>query len=284
MEKRNTIVLDEKLCLCLETHTDMVIESGKQLKQIATAIFANSPFTEGKPNNYLSMTRLINITLHVFLYLLHRFLLTILLDEQPLCFDQYVDYAIDVPMYFVYHENKYIDCTGMSFSTVFYSPGKLPCLPGELPTLNDWENHLTTIFPEVYCKILGADGGPRGSLCALPAFWLRLLYDDVSLQNVLDITAYWTTEERQMWRNYIFQLWSISNFKEGLLWHVAQDVLKFSEACYSTYFDGLERRGYKESGFLNAVAEVARTSEKLLEMYHGKWAQSVDHVFQELLY
>ncbi|KAK4843416.1 hypothetical protein QYF36_007820 [Acer negundo] len=243
--------------LDFSSEADMIrkFRAGLALQPIATALFANSPFTKGKPNGYLSMRR----------------------------FEQYVDYALDVPMYFVYHEDKYIDCTGMSFRD--FMAGKLPHLPGKLPTLNDWEVHIGTIFPEVrlkrFLEMRGADGGPRGSLCALPAFWVGLLYDDVSLQNVLDITADWTSEERQMLRNQVPKTGLKTPFRDGLLWHVAQDVLKFAK-------DGLERRGFKESGFLNAVAEVATTgvtsAEKLLEMYHGKWAQSVDHVFEELLY
>ncbi|KAK2647299.1 hypothetical protein Ddye_014788 [Dipteronia dyeriana] len=167
---------------------------------------------------------------------------------------QYVDYTLDVPMYFVYRKNKYIDCCGLSFRD--FMAGKLSHLPGKLPTLNDWEVHIGTIFPEVYhfrfLEMRGADGGPRGSLCGLPAFWVGLLYDDVSLQNVLDITTDWTMEERQMLRNKVPKTGLKTPFRDGLLWHVAQDALKFAK-------DDPERKGFKESGFLNAVVEVART-------------------------
>ncbi|XVF52895.1 hypothetical protein PTKIN_Ptkin05aG0055100 [Pterospermum kingtungense] len=198
-------------------------------------------------------------------------------------FEQYVDYALDVPMYFVYRKKKYIDCTGRTFRD--FMAGKLPCIPGELPTLNDWENHLTTIFPEVrlkrYFEMRGADGGPWRRLCALPAFWVGLLYDEVSLENVLDMTADWTPEEREMLRNKVPKTGLKTPFRDGYLRHVAEDVLKLAK-------DGLERRGFKESWFLNAVAEVVRTgvtpAEKLLELYHGKWGESVDPVFKELLY
>ncbi|KAG9148564.1 hypothetical protein Leryth_018284 [Lithospermum erythrorhizon] len=198
-------------------------------------------------------------------------------------FEQYVDYALDVPMYFVYRKKKYINCAGMSFRD--FLAGKLPSIPGEYPTLNDWENHLTTIFPEVrlkrYLEMRGADGGPWRRLCALPAFWVGVLYDEESLQSVLDITADWTTGERQMLRNKVTKTGLKTPFRDGLLKHVAQDVLKLAK-------DGLERRGFKETGFLNEVAEVVKTgvtpAEKLLELYHGKWGQSVDPVFQELLY
>ncbi|TXG50509.1 hypothetical protein EZV62_023033 [Acer yangbiense] len=301
MPKVGTLGLDMMFRTCtvqvnldFSSEVDMIrkFRAGLALQPIATALFANSPFTEGKPNGYLSMRSQIWTDTDK-----NRSGMLPFVFDDSFGFEQYVDYALDVPMYFVYHENKYIDCTGMSFRD--FMAGKLPHLPGKLPTLNDWEVHIGTIFPEVrlkkFLEMRGADGGRRGSLCALPAFWVGLLYDDVSLQNVLDITADWTTEERQMLRNQVPKTGLKTPFRDGLLWHVAQDVLKFAKACCSTYFcrsiilqDGLERRGFKESRFLNAVAEVATTgvtsAEKLLEMYHGKWAQSVDHVFEELLY
>ncbi|KAJ4977304.1 hypothetical protein NE237_002410 [Protea cynaroides] len=251
---------------------------GLALQPIATALFANSPFTEGKPNGYLSMRS------HIWTDTDNNRagMLPFVFDDS-FGFEQYVDYALDVPMYFVYRKKKYIDCTGMSFRD--FMAGKLPAAPGELPTLNDWENHLTTIFPEVrlkrYMEMRGADGGPWRRLCALPAFWVGLLYDDVSLQSVLDIIADWTAEERQMLRNKVPITGLKTPFRDGLVRHVAEEVVKLAK-------DGLERRGYKETGFLNEVTEVVRTgitpAEKLLELYHGKWGQWVDPVFEELLY
>ncbi|KAI9174067.1 hypothetical protein LWI28_011403 [Acer negundo] len=287
MPKVGTLGLDMMFRTCtvqvnldFSSEADMIrkFRAGLALQPIATALFANSPFTEGKPNGYLSMRSQIWTDTDN-----NRAGMLPFVFDDSFGFEQYVDYALDVPMYFVYRKKKYIDCSGMSFRD--FLVGKLPCLPGELPTLNDWENHLTTIFPEVrlkrYLEMRGADGGPWRRLCALPAFWVGILYDEVSLQNVLDITADWTAEERQMLRNKVPKTGLKTPFRDGLLGHVAQDVLKLAK-------DGLERRGYKESGFLNAVAEVVRTgvtpAEKLLEMYDWKWAQSVDPVFEELLY
>lgn len=266
--------------LDFDSEADMIrkFRAGLALQPIATALFANSPFTEGKPNGYLSMRS------HIWTDTdNNRSGMIPFVFDDSFGFEQYVDYALDVPMYFVYRNKKYIDCTGLSFRD--FLAGKLPCIPGELPTLNDWENHLTTIFPEVrlkrYLEMRGADGGPWRRLCALPAFWVGLLYDEVSLQNVLDIIADWTPEERQMLRNKVPKTGLKTPFRDGLLRHVAEDVVKLSK-------DGLERRGFKEAGFLNEVAEVVRTgvtpAEKLLEMYHGKWGQNVDPVFEELLY
>lgn len=266
--------------LDFSSEVDMIkkFRVGLSLQPIATALFANSPFTEGKPNGYLSMRS------HIWTDTDNNRagMLPFVFDDS-FGFEQYVDYALDVPMYFVYRNKNYIDCTGMSFRD--FMAGKLPSIPGELPTLNDWENHLTTIFPEVrlkrYLEMRGADGGPWRRLCALPAFWVGLLYDEVSLQNVLDMTNDWTAEERQMLRNEVPKTGLKTPFRDGLLKHVAEDVLKLAK-------DGLERRGYKESGFLKEVAEVVRTgvtpAEKLLDLYHGKWGCSVDPVYEELLY
>ncbi|KAK9927207.1 hypothetical protein M0R45_024403 [Rubus argutus] len=248
------------------------------LQPIATALFANSPFTEGKPNGFLSRRS------HIYTDTdKDRTGMLPFAFDDSFGFEQYVDYALDVPMYCVYRKKKYIDCTGMTFRD--FMGGKLRCLPGELPTLNDWNNHLGTIYPEVrlkrYLEMRGADGGPWRSLCALPAFWVGLLYDEVSLQNVLDMIADWTPEERQMLRNKVPKTGLKTPFRGGLLKHVAEDVVKFAK-------DGLERRGFKESGFLNEVMEVARTgvtpAEKLLELYNGKWKQQIDPVFEELLF
>ncbi|PON62867.1 Glutamate--cysteine ligase [Parasponia andersonii] len=272
--------------LDFSSEADMIrkFRAGLALQPIATALFANSPFTEGKPNGFLSMRS------HIWTDTdKDRSGMLPFVFDDSFGFEQYVDYALDVPMYFVYRKKKYIDCTGMTFRD--FLAGKLPCIPGELPTLNDWENHLTTIFPEVcslimvrlkrYLEMRGADGGPWRRLCALPAFWVGLLYDEVSLQNVLDMVADWTQEERQMLRNKVPKTGLKTPFRDGLLRHVAEDVLKLAK-------DGLERRGFKESGFLNEVAEVVRTgitpAEKLLDLYHGKWGQTVDPVFEELLY
>nr|GME17432.1 glutamate--cysteine ligase, chloroplastic [Ipomoea batatas] len=266
--------------LDFSSEADMInkFRAGLSLQPIATALFANSPFTEGKPNGYLSMRS------HIWTDTdRNRTGMLPFVFDDSFGFEQYVDYALDVPMYFVYRKKKYIDCTGMSFRD--FMAGKLPPIPGEYPTLNDWENHLTTIFPEVrlkrYLEMRGADGGPWRRLCALPAFWVGLLYDDISLQSILDMTADWTMGEREMLRNKVPKSGLNTPFRDGLLKHVAQDVLHLAKG-------GLERRGYKETGFLNAVAEVVNTgvtpAEKLLELYHGNWGQNVDPVFEELLY
>ncbi|KAB1223271.1 Glutamate--cysteine ligase, chloroplastic [Morella rubra] len=248
------------------------------LQPIATALFANSPFTEGKPNGHLSMrshswTDADN----------NRTGMIPFVFDHSFGFERYVDYALDVPMICVYRQKKYFDCSGMSFRD--FMAGKLPILPGEYPTLNDWENHLTTVYPEVrlkrYLEMRGADAGPLGMLHALPAFWVvGLLYDEVSLQNVLDLIADWTSEERQTLRDKVPMTGLNTPFRGRLLRHVAEKVIKWAK-------DGLERRGLDEAVYLKELEEVGKTgmtpAEKLLQMYHGKWGQNVDPVFQELL-
>ncbi|KZV31544.1 glutamate--cysteine ligase, chloroplastic [Dorcoceras hygrometricum] len=312
--------------LDFSSEADMIrkFRAGLALQPIATAIFANSPFTEGKPNGYLSMRSetwtdidsdragmlpfvfddsfgstyeeqnkpwtLVYLNIPLIHFNCQSITLTTSRHDKesfkltPTArFERYVDYALDVPMYCVYRNKQYINCTGMSFRD--FMAGKLPSLPGERPTIKDWEDHLTSIYTEVRLKKIlemrGADVGPWRRLCALPAFWVGLLYDEVSLQNVLDMIADWTPEEREMLRNKVPKSGLKTPFRDGLLKHVAQDVVKLAQ-------DGLERRGFEETSFLNEVKEVVETgitpAEKLLELYHGKWGQSVDPVFEELRY
>ena len=170
------------------------------LQPIATAIFACSPFTEGKPNGFLSMrsevwrdTDSSRTGMLPFVF------------EPGMSFERYVDYALEVPMYFVYRGGRYIDVAGASFRD--FLAGKLPQLPGEFPTLDDWSDHLTTLFPEVrmkrFLEMRGADGGRWRRICALPALWTGLLYDQTSLDAAWDLVKDWTAEERQALRDAV---------------------------------------------------------------------------------
>src|SRR5699024_5334846 len=181
MPQKGTLGLDMMLRTCtiqvnldFESETDMVrkFRIGLALQPLATALFANSPFTEGRPNGFLSYRSQVwtdtdpdrcGILPFVF--------------EDGFGFERYVDYLLDVPMYFVYRDGKYLDAAGMSFRD--FMAGRLPLLPGELPLMSDWADHVTTVFPEVrlkkFLEMRGADGGPWRSLCALPALWVGLL-------------------------------------------------------------------------------------------------------------
>ena len=173
------------------------------LQPIATALFANSPFTEGKPNGYLSFRSAIWLDTDNARAGMLPFAF-----EDGMGYERYVDYALDVPMYFVRRDKKYIDTAGASFR--HFLEGQLPQLPGEKPTIADWADHLTTIFPEVrlkrYLEMRGADSGAWRSLCALPAFWAGLLYDQSSLDAAYDLIKDWTAEERQQLRNDVPRL------------------------------------------------------------------------------
>lgn len=251
---------------------------GLALQPIATALWANSPFTEGKPNGFLSYrSRVWEDTDNdrtgdlPFVF------------EEGFGFERYVDFALDVPMYFIYRNQKYIDASGLSFRD--FLSGRLPVLPGEYPTLNDWENHLTTIFPEVrlkrYLEMRGADGGSWRRICALPAFWVGLLYDEQALQQCMELVADWTAEDRAQLRSLVPRLGLQTPFRGGLLKDVAAEVVNISK-------EGLQRRGFREGSFLKELEAICATgmspADRMLELYHGRWEGSVDPIYKELIY
>ena len=206
------------------------------LQPIATALFADSPFTEGKPNGYLS-------------YRSHIWTdtdpdRTGMLDfvfEDGFGFERYVDYLLDVPMYFSYRDGKYIDLAGKSFKD--FLAGKLPDLPGELPTLNDWADHMTTAFPEVrlkkYLEMRGADGGPWNRLCALPAFWVGLLYDSTALDAAWDLVKDFSMAERHSLRDGVPKHALKLPFRDGTVRDLALRALEIAG-------HGLARRAQSE--------------------------------------
>ncbi|ESW30493.1 hypothetical protein PHAVU_002G157600 [Phaseolus vulgaris] len=265
--------------LDFSSEADMIkkMRASIALQPLAAALFANSPFKDGVPSSYLTTRS------HIGEFDKHRTGILPFVFYDNFGFEQYVDYALDVPMVFVYRGNKYIDCRDMSFRD--FMAGKLPAIPGQVPTLADWENHLTTIFPEVrlkrYMEMRGADNGPLHMICAVPAFWVGLLYDEVSLQNVLDMIADWTTEDLQNLRNMVPITGLRTSIQGRLLRHIAEDVLKWAK-------EGLDRRGLNESVFLDPLKEVVFTgftqADKLLELYHSNWGKNIDHVFRECCY
>jgi glutamate--cysteine ligase len=254
------------------------------LQPIATALFADSPFTEGKPNGYLS-------------YRSHIWTdtdpdRTGMLDfvfEDGFGFERYVDYLLDVPMYFSYRGGEYIDAAGLSFRD--FMQGKLPVLPGALPTMKDWADHMTTAFPEVrlkkYLEMRGADGGPWNRLCALPAFWVGLLYDDAALDAAWDLVKDFTMTERNALRDGVPRHALKLPFRGATVRELALEALKIAGA-------GLQRRqrfnrsGATEAVFLEPLVEFALANEtpaeRKLALFHGAWNGSVDPVFGEFAY
>ena len=254
------------------------------LQPVATALFADSPFTEGKPNGYLS-------------YRSHIWTdtdpgRTGMLDfvfEDGFGFERYVDYLLDVPMYFSYRDGEYVDLAGQSFRR--FLKGELPALPGVLPTMKDWADHMTTAFPEVrlkkYLEMRGADGGPWNRLCALPAFWVGLLYDDESLDAAWDLVKDFTMAERNALRDGVPAQALKLPFRGATVRELALEALKIAG-------NGLARRnrlsgsGATEAVFLEPLLEFAlaneTAAERKLKLFHGAWGGSVDPVFREFAY
>src|SRR5579885_1369947 len=241
MPKVGTLGLDMMYRTCtVQTNLDFSSEADMvkklrvaiALQPVATALFANSPFTEGKPNGFLSFRSEIwrdtdNARAGMLPWAF----------EDGMGFERWVDYALDVPMYFVKRDENYIDVSGTSFRDFF--AGKNPALPGERPMLSDWANHLSTIFPEVrlkrYLEMRGADGVPWGRLPALPAFWVGLLYDDTCLDAAWDIAKHWTAAERQALRDDVPRFGFKSRIKDRYLFEIARE-------CMALAHLGLQRR------------------------------------------
>src|SRR5262247_3973005 len=254
------------------------------LQPLATALFASSPFTEGKPNGFLSFRSEIwrdtdNARAGMIPWAF----------EDGMGFERWVDYALDVPMYFVKRGDKYIDVSGRSFRDFF--AGKLPELPGERPTISDWANHLSTIFPEVrlkrYLEMRGADGGPWRRLPSLSAYWVGLLYDDDALNSCWDMVKSWTAEERQKLRNDVPRLGFRAEIRNRNVLTLAQETLRLCSRGLARR-KRLDRNGRDETRYLRPLEEsIARgmtPAEELLERYHGEWNDSVEPIFDEYAY
>ncbi len=293
MPKRGNLGLDMMTRTCtVQVNLDYASEADMvkkfrvslALQPVATALFADSPFTEGKPNGYLS-------------YRSHIWTdtdpdRTGMLDfvfEDGFGFERYVDYLLDVPMYFSYRDGEYIDLSGKSFRK--FLDGKLDALPGALPTLRDWSDHMTTAFPEVrlkkYLEMRGADGGPWNRLCALPAFWVGLLYDDAALDAAWDLVKDFSNAERHALRDGVPKHALKLPFRGASVRELALEALKISAA-------GLQRRarmnrnGADESIFLTPLIDFAESNEtpaeRKLAQFHGAWQGDIDRVFAEYAY
>jgi len=252
------------------------------LQPLATALFANSPFTEGKPNGYLSYRSHIWSDTDPARTGMLPFVF-----EDGFGYERYADYALDVPMYFVFRDGKYIDAAGQSFRD--FLKGKLPALPGELPTVSDWNDHLSTAFPEVrmksFLEMRGADGGPWNRICALPALWVGLLYDDAALDAAWEVVKDWSMEAREALRNDVPRLGLKAPIPGGrTLQDIAGQVLDIARSGLAARAR-LNGAGDNESGYLSTLDEVVaarRTNaERLLERYRGEWAGDLSRVYAE---
>jgi glutamate--cysteine ligase len=254
------------------------------LQPIATALFADSPFTEGRPNGFLSFRSQIWTDTDP-----DRTGMLDFVFEDGFGYERYADYLLDVPMYFVYRDGQYIDSAGQSFRD--FLDGRLPALPGQRPTLKDWADHATTAFPEVrlkrYLEMRGADGGPWGRLCALPAFWVGLLYDDAALDAAWDLVKDFTLAERHALRDGVPRQALKTPFRDGTVLDLARQALAIAAG-------GLARRGfYNRNGaderiYLDPLIEFVEAgicpAEHKLALYHGEWNGSVDPLFRAFAY
>jgi len=251
------------------------------LQPIATALFAASPFTDGRPNGFKSMRSEVwrdtdrrRTGMLPFAF------------EDGMGYERYVDYALAVPMYFVYRNGRYIDASGASFQD--FLDGKLPQLPGERPTIDDWSDHLTTLFPEVrlkrFLEMRGADSGPWQRICALPAFWTGLLYDADALDAAWRLVKDWTDEEREALRNGVPKAALATPFRSTTVQHIAREVLAIARRGLHAR-NRLNAISQDETIYLDPLDEVAHSgrtlADRLLERYHGAWGGEIDHVFEE---
>ena len=279
-----TCTVQVNLDFSSESHMVRMFRTALALQPVATALWANSPFREGSKNGYLSFRSHIwndtdpdrtGILPFVF--------------EDGFGFERYVDYMLDVPMYFVYRDGQYIDVSGESFRD--FLKGKLGALSGKKPTLKDWEDHMTTAFPEVrlkrFLEMRGADGGPWENLCALPAFWVGLLYDNQALADAENYVSDWSFDELSQLRNEVPKTALKTRFRNNSVQDIALDILEISKA-------GLYRRakvdsaGNDETSFLNPLFKIAASgnspADNLLAAFDGPWGGSIDPIFSEQSY
>ncbi|MBA2921151.1 glutamate--cysteine ligase [Sphingomonas sp. MAH-20] len=291
MPRVGTLGLDMMLRTCTiqvnldySSEADMVkkFRVGLALQPLATALFANSPFTEGKPNGFLSYRSHIWSDTDPARTGMLPFVF-----EEGFGYERYADYALDVPMYFVFRDGKYIDAAGQSFRD--FLKGELPALPGEKPRLSDWSDHLSTAFPEVrlktFLEMRGADGGRWSKICALPALWVGLLYGGGSLDAAWDLVKAWSMEDREALRNSVPRLGLGAPLPGGgTLADIAGDVLDIAASGLRARAE-LSDAGDSEAGFLEPLRETVRSgvvpAQRLLNLYHGPWGGDLRRIYDE---
>lgn len=251
------------------------------LQPIATALFAASPFEEGRPNGFQSLRSEVWRDTDP-----NRTGMLPFVFEDGMGYERYVDYALDVPMYFVYRNGKYIDVSGQSFRD--FLEGKLPGLMGQKPTEDDWSDHLTTLFPEVrmkrFLEMRGADGGRWHTITALPAFWAGILYDENALNAADDMIRDWTAQERETLRAEVTRHGLRTPFRQTTVQQLARRALAIARQGLVAR-RRLDRHNRDETIHLAPIERVAETNEtvsdRLLELYRTSWNSDIDRVFEE---
>jgi len=266
-----------------KSESDMVkkFRVGLALQPIVTALFANSPFTEGKPNGFRSFRSQIWTDTDKARTGMLPFVF-----EDGFSYERYVDYALDVPMYFVYRDGTYHDVTGKSFRD--FMAGKLEGFEGERPNIGDWSNHLTTIFPEVrikkFMEMRGADSGPWNSICALPAIWVGLLYDAGVLDAAWDMVKNWTPDTREELRWEVPKTALDTRVDNIKVMDIAREMVDMSRS-------GLKARGLTdgvgadETIFLSTLEDILdkgkTRADEQLEAYNSRWDGAITPIYDE---
>ena len=254
------------------------------LQPIATAIFACSPFAERQPSGYLSLRS--EVWRHTDRA---RTGMLPFVFEPGMSFERYADYALSVPMYFIYRDGRYIDVAGASFKD--FMEGRLPALPGERPTIDDWSDHLTTLFPEVrmkqFLEMRGADGGRWRRICAVAAFWTGLLYEASSLDAAWDLVKPWTAPERQALRDSVPKLALQAPVHGSMALDIARQATAIARAGLAQRARRTPR-GEDETIFLEPVeaivAQGCTPAQEMLQRYETVWGRSTDPLFTEFAF
>jgi glutamate--cysteine ligase len=293
MPKKGSLGLDMMLRTCtiqanldFDSEADMVAKfrTSLALQPIATALFACSPFTEGKPNGFLSARANVWTDTDP-----DRTGMLDFVFKEGFGYEAYADYALGVPMYFAKRGERYVDASGQSFRD--FLDGSLPALPGERPTIKDWNDHLTTLFPEVrlksYLEMRGADGGPWSRICALPALWAGVLYDAPSLAAAWDLVKDWDIEDHERLRRDVTRLGLKAEVAGRSVQDVARDLVHIAR-------EGLKNRArfsggmVDERGYLSELEDIADSgitpADRLLSLYHGDWQGDVTRIYGDFAY
>lgn len=256
-----------------------------KLQPLATALFANSPFTEGVANGLLSWRGAVWKDVDNQRGGYHPFML-----EPGFGFERYVEWALDIPMYFVIRHGRYHDATHVTFRQ-FMNGALRNEVPEGMPTVGDWSNHLSTLFPDVrlkrFLEMRGADGGRWRGICAVPAFWAGLLYDATALGEAEAATTAWNAEAVGQLRSDVPEMGLKAQIMGRSLHEIGREILAIASR-------GLERRkrvnseGYDERLFLNplneAIASGHTPAEQLLWLYNGPWQKDIGRLFEEMAF
>lgn len=293
MPKKGRLGLDMMLRTCtiqanldFDSEADMVMKfrTSLALQPIATALFANSPFTEGKPNGFLSARANVWTDTDP-----DRTGMLGFVFEDGFGYERYADYALDAPMYFAKRGETYVDLSGQSFRA--FMDGKLDALPGDRATVQDWADHLTTLFPEVrlkqYLEMRGADGGPWSRICALPALWAGIFYDAPSLAAAWDLCKDWDIADHERLRRDVTRLGLKAEVNGRSVRDIAVDMVNIAK-------HGLKNRArfsggmVDERGYITELEDIAdsgvTSADRLLELYNGEWGGDISRVYRDYAY